>query len=119
MLIGIVMILGSLKSYAQKVDTTKRKDDPHMHMHRHIRQRLNIDSAKAEQVNTVQEKYKMGITRAVSDRKLTDGQRRLAIDSLMREKNGKLGKMLTPEQQSKIIPSTEMKKETTSEKKKP
>ncbi|PTQ92462.1 hypothetical protein C8P68_11262 [Mucilaginibacter yixingensis] len=108
-----LLILGIIftnSSYSQQRDTTKHKESDNHRMNRFIRQRLGIDSIKAEQVDAIQATYKAGIARVASSG-LSEDQRRRAIDSLMRQKNARLAAILTLEQQAKIIPSTERSKE--------
>ncbi|KAA8482588.1 hypothetical protein BDE36_4379 [Arcticibacter tournemirensis] len=68
---------------------------------------LKVDSIKADQVNKVQSDFKASVKALASDKTLGDDTRRAGIQSLIAERNRKLGAILSPEQMEKIIPSTE------------
>jgi|GEM_PF-1205176 len=73
----------------------------------HYRRTLGVDSVKAEQVLKVQAEYKSGVALIVADTSLNDAGKRVAIDRLIRLKNRQLEGLLTPAQQSRVIPTTE------------
>lgn len=73
----------------------------------HYRRTLGIDSVKAEQVLKVQTEYKAAMGGVVADTSLNDLGKRAAIDRLIGLKNAQLERLLTPLQQSKVIPTTE------------
>ncbi|MFN0291066.1 hypothetical protein [Pedobacter helvus] len=73
----------------------------------HYRRTLGVDSAKADQVLRVSTEYKSGVAKVVSDTSLNDAGKRAAIDRLIVLKNRQLEGLLTPAQQSKVIPTTE------------
>jgi hypothetical protein len=118
LLLSSIVIILSVSSYAQQRDTTlRRKENDKQRMTRFIGQRLGVDSVKAKQIGAIQEEYKAGMGRLNTNTTLTETQRHQAVDSLMRRKNAKLSTLLTPEQQAKIIPSTERRKAQGPEKK--
>ena len=73
----------------------------------HFRRTLGVDSVRAEQLLKVQSEYKSGVARVVADTSLNDAGKRAAIDRLIGLKNRQLEGLLTPAQQSKVIPTTE------------
>ncbi|RKR84181.1 hypothetical protein BDD43_4408 [Mucilaginibacter gracilis] len=105
-----LILLISVRGYSQQIDTTKHKESDHHRMTRFISQRLNLDSVKAAQIVAIQDSYKAGMKQVISNGSLTETQKHRAIDSLVIKKNNSLSAILTPEQQEKIIPSTERQK---------
>ena len=87
-------------------------------MNRFVRQRLNVDSVKAEKITQIQDSYKASLKQVFGNPGLTEEQRRRAVDSLIARKNATLSTLLTPDQQAKFIPSTERAKIKPAEKKK-
>jgi len=79
----------------------------------HYRRTLGVDSARAEQLQKVHSDYKSGVGRVMADTSLNDAGKRAAIDRLIQLKNLQLEKLLTPAQQSKMIPTTERKRTDT------
>lgn len=79
----------------------------------HYRRSLGVDSVKAEQLQKVHSDYKSGVGRVMADTSLNDAGKRAAIDRLIQLKNSQLEKLLTPAQQSKVIPTTERKRTDT------
>ncbi|PWG78022.1 hypothetical protein [Pararcticibacter amylolyticus] len=73
----------------------------------HYRRTLKGDSAKAEQVNKVQSEYKESMKALETDKSLSQEARIARIKTLIAERNRMLESFLSPEQQAKIIPSTE------------
>lgn len=112
-----ISILITVKGYSQQRDTTRHKESDKHRMMRFIGQRLNVDSVKAKQVEVIQSNYKAGVARLMATGSLTEQQKRQGMDSLVKQKNTSLSLILTPEQQAKIIPSTEWRKDKQTEKK--
>ena len=73
----------------------------------YYRRALKVDSLKAEQVGRIQDEYKAGMKAVIEDQRLNQQARQARMKALVEEKNRKLSAILTPEQQSRIIPSTE------------
>ncbi|MDT3403738.1 hypothetical protein [Mucilaginibacter terrae] len=93
---------------AQQLRKQQLRQDSSMRRQRqYYRQSLHVDSVKAQQVSQVQDEYKAGLNAVMADAGLNEEQKKQKIKTLMQEKNRKLKSMLTPEQQAKIIPSTE------------
>lgn len=103
-----ISLLTTAMGYAQQRDTAKNKETDKHRMNRLIRQQLNVDSAKADQIDAIQAAYKTSLGRVFSSG-LSEDRKRRAMDSLARVKNTKLANILTPEQQMKFIPTTERK----------
>jgi len=116
-LLGVIQLTSAIANGQQR-DTTRHKESDHHRMNRFIRQRLNIDSVKAEQIAVIQDTYKASMKQLMSNGGLTENQKRHAMDSLVNRKNNSLSALLTPEQQAKFIPSTERAKSNATEKKK-
>lgn len=72
------------------------------------RRTLQVDSAKAEQVSKVQDSYKASMKVVEADTTLNETSRRAKIRMLMEQKNQQLRQLLSPAQQRKIIPTTEL-----------
>lgn len=72
------------------------------------RKSIGMDSVKAAQVAAVQDAYKASLQIIERDSSLNDETRRDRVRQLMLERNGKLRDILSTEQQSKVIPSTEL-----------
>jgi hypothetical protein len=70
---------------------------------------LTVGQDTAKQVVTIMDTYKEGVKKVVADATLTEEMKRVKIDGLIDEKNKKLGLLLSPSKQGKIIPSTERK----------
>ncbi|PWG77979.1 hypothetical protein [Pararcticibacter amylolyticus] len=68
---------------------------------------LKVDSVKAEQVTKIQSDYKDSMKALEADKSLNDDARRSHIKALIAERNRKLADILDPQQQARIIPSTE------------
>ncbi|MDN3579739.1 hypothetical protein [Mucilaginibacter flavus] len=91
-------------SYGQQPDSIKRRA---FNYYRHL---LNTDTATARQVSEIQGLYKQAVSQVTGNLSLTEAQRRIAIDSLLSEKNRKLEQLLPESQRSLIIPTTERKR---------
>ncbi|MDT3403603.1 hypothetical protein [Mucilaginibacter terrae] len=108
-----VLLLIIQTSYSQQKDLQQlqkqqlRQDSARGKQRMYYRQSLHIDSAKAQQVAQVQDEYKAGLNALMAETGLSQEQRKQRVKALMQEKNRKLKTMLTPEQQAKIIPTTE------------
>jgi hypothetical protein len=102
----IVGLLLSSKSFSQqpKVMTTRQ-------MFRFYKAKLNIDSAKAEQVLSIMLKYKENLNQVVTNANLNVEGKSPLIKDLIKEKNRQLEAILTKEEQEKIIPTTEREPE--------
>lgn len=114
-LISLFLITGV---YAQQRDTVKHKESEQHRMNRFIRQRLTVDSVKAEKINAIQDKYKASMKQVMGNGSLSENQKHRAMDSLVSRKNTALSALLTPEQQAKFIPSTERAKNKPADKNK-
>ena len=101
-LLAIIIIGLNQNSFAQSKEDTHRRDQRN-----HYRKTLLIDSNKAELVLKIQTDYKKAISTLDTDSSLTDAGRRAKIELLINEKNIRLKRILTPLQQSKLIPTTE------------
>jgi hypothetical protein len=89
-------------SYAQQTpEDLKQKERTY------LQRTLNIDSAKALQVSQIMDAYKAGMKAVLTETSLSQEARKEKIIALMADKNKKLEALLTAEQQSKIIPTTE------------
>jgi len=92
-----------------RVDTTKQR-----RIERHYYQKhLAIDSVKASKVQQIIIEYKTALNKVMADTTFNDSAKRAAVDELISQKNAKLGGILNPVQQLKIIPSSELRQQET------
>jgi hypothetical protein len=98
-----VSILSISDAYAQKSDSLKQKQI------KFYSKVLTVGQDTAKLVATIMDTYKEGAKKIVADVTLTEDVKRTKIDSLIDEKNRKLGLLLSPSKQEKIIPTTERK----------
>lgn len=73
----------------------------------YFRRTIGGDSLKAVQVSKVMEEYKTALYRMMEDKSLSAEARKSKMTVLMETKNRKLSELLSPDQQSRLIPSTE------------
>ena len=99
-----VSILSISDAYAQKTDSLKQKQI------KFYSKALNVGQDTAKLVSNIMDTYKEGVKKIVADATLTEDVKRVKIDDLIDEKNKKIGLLLNPSQQDKIIPTTERKK---------
>ena len=99
-----VSFLSISDAYAQKADSLKQKQI------KFYSKALNVGQDTAKLVSNIMDTYKEGVKKIVADATLTEDVKRVKIDDLIDEKNKKLGLLLNPSQQDKIIPTTERKK---------
>jgi hypothetical protein len=74
----------------------------------HFRRDLGLDSAKAEQVLKIQTEYKTGMRALEADTSIGDAGKQAKKLLLVGEKNRKLKLLLSPSQQQKLIPTSEL-----------
>lgn len=74
----------------------------------HFRRELGIDSVKAEQILKIQTEYKTGMKALEADTSLGEAGRNSKKNLLVTEKNRKLKLLLSPGQQRKLIPTSEL-----------
>lgn len=104
--LSIILLLASLlvistNTIAQERDSLKRREV------QHLRQRLNIDEQKAQQVEKIQSDYKTALYELEKDSSLGEEQKRIQFRALVATKNRKLEQLLDAAQQQKMIPATE------------
>lgn len=68
---------------------------------------LNIDTLKALNISRIQGDYKAAIQKLILEQGLSDKERADRAEALMADKNRQLKKLLSIEQQEKIIPTSE------------
>ena len=96
----------SFKGYSQqKPDSLKLRQVRQQHFF--YRKELQVDSVKAQKVSQIQDNYKAGMHRLMTDTSLNEAGKRAKIKVLMDVKNQQLRLLLSPAQQDKIIPTTE------------
>ena len=97
-----VMLVSGNNSYSQ--EKPKQPKPKHHSYHPAVK----LDSAKAEQVRLIHERYKADMKKVSG---LGQGleERRIKVRALIEEKNRKLSRLLTIEEQRKVIPSAENK----------
>lgn len=100
-LLFLAITVFTMNSYGQQAENTKRKQ------HSFYRRTLQVDSAKAAHVTTIQDQYKAGLKTVIADTSLNEAAKRLKIEALINAKNQQLRLLLSPAQQEKIIPTTE------------
>lgn len=106
--ICLTMLLFFLTALNQKLSAQEKNEINRSKEQRiYYSKNLLIDSAKAEQVLAIQGSYKKGVSLVIADSSLSETGRHAKIQLLIRDKNRKLRSLLTPEQQQKIIPTTE------------
>jgi hypothetical protein len=108
---GILMMMVGLSTIANAQQGT-RKQQPDAQQqkklqHGHYRKALGVDSIKAAQVLQVQDSYKAALKALMADTSVNLEGRRAKVKALIEAKNHKLGQLLTPAQQQKLIPTTE------------
>ena len=94
----------SQKAHAQQADSLKQVRV------NWLSKELSITQEKAQQVASIMDQYKENAKIAIDDKSLTQETLRAKMDLLIDEKNTKLKKILTEEQSSKIIPTTERRR---------
>jgi len=106
-LLIFLMLSGfSFKGYSQqKPDSLKLRQVRQQHFF--YRKELQVDSVKAQKVSQIQDNYKAGMHRLMTDTSLNEAGKRAKIKVLMDVKNQQLRLLLSPAQQAKIIPTTE------------
>lgn len=105
---------GALETSAQ--ESAKKIKDSKRDYSVFLKRTLQLDSAKADQVAQVQQNYKDALGKVVADSTLGMEGRREKIRQLIEDKNRRLKLLLSPAQQQKLIPGTEL---TAPEKQKP
>jgi len=99
--IVLTVAISASKGYGQQTDSGKNARITY------LKSLLKTDAATAGKVVVIQDDYKKGIKQVMANGRLNDRQKHMAIDSLMNEKNRKLGELLPESQRNQIIPTTE------------
>lgn len=101
----------TFNSSAQQKDGLKQRVTAELQRQKHqrnfYRTILQVDSVKAMQVSTIQDRYKKFLRSVLADTNLHEIAKRSKIQELIEFKNKELKSILTPEQQGKVIPITE------------
>lgn len=101
---GYSQIRADSSSQRQRVQSRSEQRRGAMNFYRRS---LKVDSAKAEAVSAIQTEYKTSMNALLANKGLNEESRRVQLKSLQIERNRKLRRILNPEQQQKVIPSTE------------
>lgn len=101
----------TFNSYAQENDVQKQRVTDELQRQKYqrnfYRTILHVDSVKAMQVSKIQDRYKESLRSVLADTNLQEVAKRSKIQELIEFKNKELKSTLTPEQLSKVIPTTE------------
>lgn len=107
-LLTVIVTSGYTQEQKKQQNPASTAIDKQKQQRNFYRKTLQVDSTKAEQVSKVQNAYKAAMKLMEADTSLSQDGRRAKIRALMEQKNQQLRQLLTPAQQRKVIPSTEL-----------
>lgn len=104
LLITMMSLLISMRSYGQHTDTTRRAAI------KRYSQLLGTDSATSVKVRAVYDNYKAAVKKVWANALLTEMQKHSQTAALIDEKNRKLSELLTARQMRLIVPTSERRR---------
>jgi hypothetical protein len=103
----IVSTFCAAGAFAQQPKQGNDRDSLRRKMAGFYSRQLKLDTARSAQVARIMEDYKTAAKQLTARTDVTDLQKRSMGEQLIADKNRKLAPLLSPDQQAKMIPTTE------------